>query len=231
MNTENTSQTEPVGKPALQSPLEQHEVPEVLDFLKENGVAIVIGVIIAVGAFVGYSSWKDSKAAKQETASNLLATSQTAPQFQEIITNYGDTPAAAIAYLSLAGAYFDEGQYDLARHNFSQFQKLYPKHDLLPNAELGIAQSLESAGSLPEALAAYDAFLVAHGSHYMMPAAVFGKGRVLEIMGRFDDARTVYEDFIAAHPESRWALRAETGLDFVKKQQRAAQAVQVAPAP
>ena len=222
MNTEKQEIPESAEAPVKSPQIDLNEVPEVLDFLKENGVAIVIGVVIAVAAFVGYSVWQSGKVAKVDTASSLLATSQSAQQFQEIVANYGDTPVAPLAYLSLAGAYYDQGQYDLARHTFIQFQQLFPKHEMLPSAELGVAQSLEASGSLAEALSGYDAYLVRHADHFMAPSAIFGKARVLEAMGRFDDARVVYEDFIAANPESRWVARAETGLEFVGKQQRAA---------
>ena len=224
MNTEKQEpvpvEATPAGKPQSVQVLEQHEVPEVLDFLKENGVAIVVGVAIAVAGFVGFSVWKNSKAAKAEAASNMLANSQTAPQFQEIINNYGNTPSAPAAYLALAAAYHDQGQYDLARHTFTQFQTTYPDHEMAPIAELGIAQSYEGAGNLQEAQTGYENFVARHPTHFMAPAATFGKARVLEMQGKFEEARAVYEDFIAANPESRWTVRAETGLDFVKKSER-----------
>jgi len=222
MNTESNQEEIPAGKTAKEQILEQHEVPEVLDFLKENGVAIVVGAAIAVGAFVGYSVWKNNKETQQTTASTMLANSQTIPQFQEIINNYGNTLAAPMATLSLAAAYYDQGQYDLARHTFIQFQTTYADHDMLPVADLGVAQSFEAAGSFADAIAGYDSFLTRYPNHYLAPSAVFGKARILESQGRFDESRAVYEDFIAANPESRWTGRAETGLEFVKKQQRAA---------
>lgn len=221
MNTESSPAEEHVGKTAAQQQLEQHEVPEVLTFLKENGVAIVVGAAIAVGGFVGYSVWKNGKATRQVTAATMLANSQTAPQFQEIINNYSDTKAAPMAYLSLASAYYDQGQYDLARHTFIQFQTTYPQHDLLPLADLGVAQTLEAAGSLQDALAGYEAFATRYPDHYLVASAIFGKARVLEALGQFDAARAVYEDYIAANPESRWSARAETGLEFLKKEERA----------
>lgn len=227
--TEEKQDHEPqAGKTAEQQQLEQHEVPEVLEFLKENGVAIVVGVVIAVAGFVGFTAWKDSKAAKVESASILLANSQTAPQFQEIINSYPGTPAVPLAELSLGGAYFDQGQYELALQVFRQFRVTYPEHEWLPVAELCEAQSLEALGNLAEALPAYQAFVDTRPDHYLMPSATFGKARVLEADRRYDDAKAVYEEFIAAYPDSRWSPRAETALDFVGKKQRAEVA---APAP
>lgn len=224
MNNETSQPTEdaPV-KTAKQQQLEQHEVPEVLDFLKENGIAIVVGVVIAAVAFVGYSAWKNSKIAKIDTASSLLANSMTVPQFQEIVTNYGDTPAAPLAQLSLASAYYDQGQYELALDAFQQFAATYADHTMASAAGLGIAQSLEALTRFDEALVGYDALLSKYPDSYLAATAIFGKARVLEAQQKFAEAKALYEEFIAAHPESRWLGRAETGLDFVKKQERATQ--------
>jgi len=224
MNTEENKPIEAIPMKPIRPVIndDDGEVSDAIEFLKENGVAIVVGAVIAVAAFVGYNAWQNSKVAKEETASTMLANSQTAPQFQEIINNYGETKAAPMAQLSLASSYFDQGQYDLAGQTFKQFETAYPTHELLPIAVLGNAQVLESLGNTSEALTAYEGFLSRYPEHYQVPSATFGKARVLEIMGRFDDARAVYEDFIAGHPESRWIARAETGLDFVNKQQRAA---------
>lgn len=223
MNTEENKPVAPApAKPVSPILPDDVEVEDAIDFLKENGVAIVIGVALVVAGFVGYTAWKSSKAAREEAASSMLANAQSVPQLQEIVNSYSDTKAAPMAYLSLASAYYDQGQYDLARQTFNQFQTTYPDHSMAAVADLGIAQVLDAVGNTTEALAAYDAFLAKHPGHYQAPSATFGKARVLESMGRFDEARTVYEDFIAAHPDSRWISRAETGLDFVNKQQRAA---------
>ena len=225
MNNKATEENEPLpvetAKPEL---MDQDEVPEALEFLRENGVAIVVGVLVAVAGFVGYTIWKNSKAAKVEAASSLLANSQTAPQFQEIIANYPDTPSAPLAQLALAGAYFDENQFDLAQTTFAQFSEKFPGHAMSPVAELGVAQSLEGLNRYDEALAAYDNYLTKNPAHFMVPSATFGKARVLEAQQKFAEAKQVYEAFIAANPESPWINRAETGLDFVGKQERATQA-------
>lgn len=223
MNTEENKPIEATpAKPVSPIITDEGDVSNAIEFLKENGVAIVVGAVIAVAAFVGFSAWKNSKVAQEETAATMLANSQTAPQFQEIINNYGETKAAPMAQLSLAASYFDQGQYDLAGQTFKQFESTYPNHELIPLAVLGHAQVLEAMGSGADALAAYDGYLSRFPEHYQIPSATFGKARILEGMGKYDEARAVYEDFIAANPESRWIARAETGLDFVNKQQRAA---------
>lgn len=230
MNNEATT-TNPAdaGKSAAKQQLEQHEVPEVLDFIKENGVAIVVGVLIAVIGFAGYTIWRNSQSAKVEAAAALFASAMTAPQFQEIVANYPETPSAALAQLSLGGAYYDQAEYTLARDAFEQFAAANPGHLMAPNARLGAAQSLEALAQFDAALAAYESFIDGHAGHYLAAPATFGKARVLESMKRYDEAIAVYDEFISANPGSDWVPRAETGLDFVRKQQRAEQAAAVQP--
>lgn len=225
MNNEPTSsQSADAPKSAAQQQLEQHEVPEVLDFIKENGVAIVVGVLVAVIGFAGYTIWRNSQAAEIEAAASLFASAQTAPQFQEIIANYPETPAAALAQLSLGAAYYDQMDYALARDAFEQFAAANPEHLMAPNARLGAAQALEAQSQFDAALTAYDSFIAAYQSHYLASSATFGKARALEAMGRYDEAIAVYQAFIDANPGRDWVSRAETAIDFVSKKQRAEQA-------
>jgi outer membrane protein assembly factor BamD (BamD/ComL family) len=152
------------------------------------------------------------------------------PQFQEVIANYADTPSAPLAQLSLASAYYDQSQFELARDTFAQFGEKFANHPMAQVAELGVAQSLEALERYDEAISAYDSFLSKNAGHFMVPTAVFGKARVLESHQKFAEAKSVYELFIAENPESEWLNRAETGLDFVKKQERAAAVPAAAPA-
>lgn len=229
--------TEPTPKPIasipprspLDSPeLENHEVAEVLDFLKENGVSILVGVGLAVVAFVGWSAFRNYRSSQEITAGSQLFGSQATEQFQQIVDQYPSTAAAPLAKLSLAGRYFDDGQYELAQHQFSQFAKEYPDHPLRNTAELGAIQSLEALGRFEEAADAYGRFALEHKGSHLEGAAVFGRGRSLEQLGRWSDAKAAYEDFLVANPGGPWAARTESVLQYLDKQVRAGGATPVA---
>ncbi len=200
--------------------LEEEEVPEVLEFLKKNGVSILIGVAVAVIAYVGISIYRNMQTSAEQEAAARLIQAQSAAEFQTILDEFGNTRTAPLAHLSLASSQYDNGQYDLARHLFIQFQDTYPDHEFVSIAELSVAQCDEALGEFARAISGYEAFAAAHPDHYMMPVAEFGRARSLEQMGRYDEARKVYEDFIANHPESRWTARAETGIEFVGMAER-----------
>lgn len=224
MNTENKSEEKVPVEIPVSAPITSEPLPEALEFLKENAVAIVVGVLIAVVGFVGYIIWQNAGKAEADAAAALLFNSQTAQQYQEVVNNYPETPAAPLAMLSLAAAYFDQGQYDLALATFDGFASKYPSHDMLAVARLGSAQAKESLGRNDEALAAYEEFLKSYPEHFMIPNATFGKARVLEASGKYDEAKAVYEAFMAANPDSMWTGRAESGLRFTGKTERSVKA-------
>lgn len=227
MTTEQTPQTTPAPaaphphNPLLDPALTTREVPEVLDFMRENGMSILIGVGLAVIIFLGFSVYRNYRKSQEITAQSMLFNSRAAEQFQEVMDKYPKTSSAPLAHLALAGQYFDEGQYELAQHVFGQFLQRFPEHSLKPDAVLGNVLCLEALGRFDEALEGYDRFVKDHPTHYRAALAQFGKGRCLEQLGRLEESKAVYEDFLVNHPDERWTARAETSIQFVEKEIRA----------
>lgn len=236
MNNDTTSdeQKKPVApKPAAKLDLDIIEEPEeVLDWLKSNGMPILVGLAIAAGAFAAVSAYKSHKKAAEITAQSQLFNSQTAQQFQEIVTKYPGATAAALAELSLASQQFEEGQFELAKNSFMEFGRKHPDHSLKTAADLGVVQCDEALNKYDDALKGYEQFIKTQTNHFLYAQAVLGKGRCLELQGKFDDAKAVYEDYITSHPRDQWTQRAETALMYVGKSKRAAErAPQVQPTP
>lgn len=220
------------ANPLRDHSLEVQEVPEVLVFLRRNGASILIGVAVAIALFLGTSAYRNYRVSSREKASAALFSARSTEDLQKILSGYKSTPAAPLAQLSLAARHFDEGQYDMAKHEYAEFLVNSPDHPLRALAELGQAQCLEAGGQLQEALEAFQAFAKKYPDHFLAPMAGFGQARCFEQMGRFADAKAFYEDFIAAHPKDPWADRAESALLFVNKQMRAGgSASAAAPAP
>ncbi len=217
----------PAPKPTGLNPLklkslEPKEVPEVLDFLRENGVAILVGAGLAAAVFLGWSLYRNFRSSQEVAASQQLFNAQSPEQVQAVLSQYPKTSSAPLAQLIVAAQAFDQGQYELALNQFAEFQKQHPGHELAANAELGVIQSREAMGQLEQALAEYTAFAAAHPGHYLEPAAVFGRARTLEQLGRHDEALAVYGAFLDAYADDeRWAGRAEAARSFVQKEMRA----------
>ncbi len=222
--------------PLKDKALEIKEVPEVLDFLRENGTAILLGAGVAAAIFLGWSLYRNHQTQQRASAAALLFSAQGPEQIQQVLTQYPRTPAAPLAQLILAGEAFDQGQYDYAQSLFARFLEQHPAHELRDQASFAVIQCMEAAGRVQEAFAAYTAFAAERSGHYLEPAARFGAARCLEIMGRLEEARAAYEALRDALTDDRWRGRAETAIAFVDKELRArargdAPTAPVAPAP
>ncbi|MCS6770936.1 MAG: tetratricopeptide repeat protein [Kiritimatiellae bacterium] len=201
--------------------LEIREVPEAIDFLRENGVAILIGAGAAAALFLGWSLYRNFQAQKHAEAAQLLFSAQSVEQIQEVATRYSSAPVAPLAKLVLAGQAYDQGDYEYAHTLFTQFVQEHPNHDMRDQAAFAAITCLEAAGRFEEAREAYAAFSAERPGHYLSPAAEFARARCLEQMGRLEEARDEYRRFIESAPDDRWRARAESAIAFVEKEIRA----------
>jgi tetratricopeptide (TPR) repeat protein len=224
MNGDKNSTTKQQPKPAV--PLKARDLErlgplEGMDFLRESGTTLLIGVGLAVAVFLGFSAYRNYKKSATVAASALLFNARTTEHLQSITSEYGSTPAAPLAYLSLAAQHFDDGQYELAQYAYVQFEQKFSGHEFQPLVDLGKAQCMEAMGQYDDALALFAEFERKWPDHYLQPMVVFGKARCYEQVGRFREAKVLYEDFLAANPTNRWAFETESAIQFVEKEMRA----------
>ncbi|HBA83346.1 MAG TPA: hypothetical protein DCZ95_04545 [Verrucomicrobia bacterium] len=210
---------------------EEQNVQQFQDLLREYGQPVLIGLTVAVVAFLGFAVYRNYKQSNEQKASEMLFSARNAEELQQIATQYSSTKAAPLALLSAASMAFEAGQYEPAQYAFSQFQQRYPKHELSPTAELGLAQCLEAVGQAAPAAEAFKAFAKAHPDHFLTPMAILGEARAYEQAGQFDEAKAIYEEFIAANPASPWLSQAEAGLTYLEQARTLAPSAVPAPAP
>jgi predicted negative regulator of RcsB-dependent stress response len=209
MDNENAPQHDDLQK---KQALEEHEVKEVVGFLKRYGKLIGTGILAAtvtVIASKGCASYKASRLVKAEQA---LMSARTPQQLEEVVNQYGSTPSAPVALLNLAKTYFNIGETAQARVQYERFIKKYKKHDLRPVAELGLAYCTEADGDFNGAAAQFADFSGKHSGSYLHPMAVLSISRCMEQAGRIDEARIVLEDFLAENAGTAWAGSAEGAL-------------------
>jgi predicted negative regulator of RcsB-dependent stress response len=202
-------ETEIMNNPHKKQELKQHEVNEVLRFLKHYGKplgAAVLALIVVIIAATGYAHYKTSEMLEAE---QLLATAKTPQQLEEVVEKYGSTPAASIALLNLAKITFNKGDYPQARVRYEQFLEKYKSHELRPVAELGLAYCTEADGDFDAAAEQFRSFAAKYSDHYLQPVATLSIARCMEQAGRTDDARILLEDFLAEHGDSLWAGSAQ----------------------
>jgi predicted negative regulator of RcsB-dependent stress response len=214
MDNEHTPQHDDLQK---KQALEEHEVQEVVGFLKRYGKLIGTGILAAavtVLASRGCASHKVSKLAKAEQA---LMAAKTPQQLEEVVTQYGSTPSAPVALLDLAKTFYNIGETAQARVQYERFLKKYKKHDLRPVAELGLAYCTEADGDFNGAAAQFAAFSEKYAVNYLHPQAILGVARCMEQAGRIDEARIVLEDFLAENAGTAWAGSAESALKQINE--------------
>ena len=189
--------------------LEQHEVKQVLDFLKHYGMLIGVGILAATLAILVSKGCAHQKTEKLARAEELLISAQYPQQLEDVVNRYSSTPAAPVALLNLAKTSFNDGDYFQARAQYDRFLKKYKKHELSPIADFGLASCSEADGDFDGAIEQFAAFIEAQAGHYLQPLAVIGLARSMEQAGRLDDARILLEDFLTENSASQWAAQAE----------------------
>jgi predicted negative regulator of RcsB-dependent stress response len=181
----------------IYDPKEQDEV--VKKWLRDNGSAIVMGLVIAFGGLYGFRQWqgwqfsnKQQASAEFEVMSELLTEGQldaAMANYQTLKDEYGKSPYASLAALQMARARIEAQQPDLA---ISLYQFVvdngYPRA-LSIVARERLARVLLDQGQPEEALALLDGASDISGfeSRY---AEV--RGDIHFSQGRTDDAIAEY---------------------------------------
>ncbi len=104
---------------------DQHEQGEIVKkWLKENGSAMVIGLLVAFGGLFGFKQWSAWQLAQKHGASTefivmseLLNEEQldaAMANYQALKDDYSGSPYATLAALQMARARVEVGQFDLA---------------------------------------------------------------------------------------------------------------------
>ncbi len=200
------------------------EYPEFIAFLSSYGRHILTVALAVAVVTLGVKLAANRKTSSVTNAAVAFAQAQTIEDLDEIVRRHGSTPSAPLAYMALAKAHFDSGNYDMALGKYMEFKSKFPGHPLGLSAELNRFACLEARGQIQEAQMGYEEFMKSHPEHYLTAEATFGKARCLEKQGMWEQARTIYEDYMVANPGGAWFARAEEALDVVDRELEAGSA-------
>lgn len=180
---------------ALDELLDEHEQGErVRAWLRNNGAALIGGVVLGLGAIFGWKWWQQeqhaarvAEAADYRAAIAPLRTGDAA-QAGPLVAALDAQPYEALAALHLAQAQVREGQAEAA---IATLREAHPADPALAQVvQLRLARLLVDAGKAEEALA-----LLADAGQ---PASLELRGDAEAALGRRDAARASYEQAIAA---------------------------------
>ncbi|MBE1161042.1 tetratricopeptide repeat protein [Dyella sp. 7MK23] len=173
-------------------------------WLRQNGLSIVVGVVIGLIAIFAYQQWRNHRAGHELAAAALyqqlqsvIDTGNTTASdlfIQQLMNDYAETPYAMFAVSDRARRQVEAKQFDKALESLSWAEQHAPSPELKALVELRIAHVQLAKGDAQNALAALD----------RMPAdsyAIDGeelRGDALVKLGRRDDARKAYEAAVKA---------------------------------
>lgn len=141
---------------------EEEQIEAIKQWWKENGTAIILGVVIGVGALVGWRGWTNYQDNQSRAASTLYQQLLTAQQNadsdairetgQRIIDDYGSTPYAAFSALQLARLAVENDDYESAEQLLRQALDKAAEPSLEHIARLRLLQVLIARDKHDEAL-------------------------------------------------------------------------------
>jgi tetratricopeptide (TPR) repeat protein len=173
-------------------------------YRKEIAILLVLAVV-GIVFVAGYRLYRDRREA---TAASLFSTAKTPAAYEEIITRYGDTGAAASAYLLLADAQRKDGKYADANATLMKFLEKFPRHELATTARMAMAANLQALGKQVEALATYQQIASANASDFNAPMALIEEVHILQDEGKIEEARRICETIITQYRDSYAAMEA-----------------------
>ncbi|MFC4526662.1 tetratricopeptide repeat protein [Dyella halodurans] len=171
----------------------------VQQWLRQNGLSIVVGIAIGLVGIFGWQQWNKHKAGHEAEAANLYQQIQAAVSSgkvegadtltEQLLKDYTDTPYAMFAVSDRAQRQVQANQLDKAVESLNWAESHADNAELKALTEMRIAQVLLAQGKGADALAALDRMPL---KSYEGSAQEL-RGDVLVKLGRPDDARKAYE--------------------------------------
>ena len=179
----------------------------VQQWLRQNGLSIVIGVVIGLVAIFGWQQWRNHQATREMEASNLYQQLQTAlaagktSEADQLVArlekDYTKTAYAVLAASDRAQRQVEDKQLDKALASLQWARNHVGDNPLKPLIELRTAKVQMAAGKANDALTTLDG-VTAKGYEALRQEL---RGDALVKLGRADDARKAYQAALAAMGE------------------------------
>jgi len=180
----------------------------VQQWLRKNGVSILVGIVLGLVLIFGWQQWKSHRAGHEQAAAGEYAALQLAVtqnktteidvRTEGLLKDYSDTAWSVFAAGERAQRNLLAGQLDKVGGDL-EWAKAHAKDETLKSlVELRIAQLKYAQGKAEEAIATLDAI---QGKSFAAIAQEL-RGDALVKLGRHDDARKAYQAAIAAMGDS-----------------------------
>ncbi|MEH2922373.1 YfgM family protein [Samsonia erythrinae] len=183
---------------------ENEQVDALRRFLAENGKALVVGVVLGVGALVGWRFWQNhqsestlaASASYQQVTQQLAEGKAEAVAATEKFTAGNNNTYGALASLELARHYVEQKDFAKAAQQLIQAQSQTKDADLLAVVNLRLARVQLQENKADEALKTLDAIKL---EGWAAQAAEI-RGDVLVSKGDNQAARDAYNKGLSSNP-------------------------------
>ncbi len=134
---------------------DDEKAEELKAWWKENGTSVIAGVALTIGGMFGYQQWQQYKLDQSEGASRLFSkvsksTPDSTEALQQLNSEYGSTPYASLAALSVAKTNCEAGKIDDCISQLKIASKS-SQDSIASIAKIRLARTLIDAGKLDEA--------------------------------------------------------------------------------
>lgn len=182
-------------------------------------------ILLLLFGLIGFGGYRLYSQRQSSAAAELLASAKTAQEYEQVMTSYPSTAAAASAHLLLAESQRKDGKFQEANTTLQAFVSKYPTHELISTAKMAMAANLGSMGKKDEALAMYQDVAQNHRDSYNAALALLSQVPLLKAKNQIDAARRACETVINEHPTSLFASDAMQQLTTLKPSPSASSAV------
>ncbi|MCG6940745.1 MAG: tetratricopeptide repeat protein [Thiohalocapsa sp.] len=183
---------------------DEEKVEAIKKWWKTNGVSVVAGVVIGLGAVLGWRTWVQHRTAVGQHASmafeqlqmsaNAGKTEQAEKEVKAIVDDYGSTPYAMFAQLTAARLAVDAGDEAAAAKTLKAAIDDAPVPALASLAALRLARVQLDQGDLKAAAATIDKHA---GDKAFAGDFAALRGDIAAAEGRVEDARAAYRQALS----------------------------------
>ena len=177
--------------------------PPLFDVFWEEHRQKVIGIIALVALFVftvgGVLIFQRSRRIAAEA---LFSESSNLTEWQNVITRYPRSGAAANALLLVAAAERQAHEIDRSSATYSQFLEKFPRSPLAISALLGRAFNDDAAGHPEQALDELQQAAVAYPKSYGAPFALWMRAGILARLGKTEEVTRTLQMISSQYPTS-----------------------------
>lgn len=184
---------------------EEEQVEAIKKWWKENGTAVVVGLIIGFGILFGGQQWMQYSTQQRQTASLEYAQLQQDLQQKQndavvtrgehLINNFSDTPYAVLSAFAIARIKAEAGDMLAARVRLQWVLDNSKQQEFLHMARIRLATVMLAEGNGDDALALLNA--VDAGEY--LPLYEELKGDIYVSLSQISQARSAYERALRAN--------------------------------